>query len=218
LKIFLSREQSECVSLSETLLTQGYELVLQSMIRREYIPFNINLLGEDSWLFFSSPYAVRAYFAQGGKTGKLAAIGQGTANELSNFGKVAFCGEDGPIENVAIKFKTLVQDEQVFFPSPEKGLRKIQQAFPANQITEIICYKTMPEAKKIEDCDLYIFSSPSNVMSFFERNNILKEAAIISFGASTTHALLNFEMKDVIESHGASDFELLKAINSAVQS
>lgn len=218
MKIFLSRAPSESASLAETLLSLGHELVLKSMIKREHIPFKQEPIDDNSWLFFSSPYAVRAYFEQGGKTGKLAAIGQGTANELSKFGQVAFCGDDGPTEEVAIKFKALVQNELVIFPSPEKGLRKIQQEFPANQITEIICYRTLHDPKKVEKCDVYVFSSPSNVKSFFELNDIPKEAAVISFGTSTSHALLAFNREDIIESQGTSDFELLKAINSSIQS
>jgi uroporphyrinogen-III synthase len=70
--------------------------------------------------------------------------------------------------------------------------------------------------KKIENCQIYIFTSPSNLDSFLTINKIADEAKVIVWGESTENRLLK---KGIIadfvlaKSKFAELIEVLKSIN-----
>jgi uroporphyrinogen-III synthase len=214
---FISRAFDETPDLEAFLTSKGFEIQALSMIQREYIPFTKPEIYPEQWLFFSSPYAVKAWFDQGGPIAKLAAIGEGSANALQRYHQVDFCGTSSDTTKTAAEFIKIVTRFPVIFPSAEKGLRQIQQALSPDQFLDIVCYRTLHAPQIVAPADLYIFSSPSNVHAFFSMNKLAARAKIVAYGPSTSKALRQYQQSNVVESTGTSSRELINAISSALE-
>lgn len=78
---------------------------------------------------------------------------------------------------------------RVLFPISNRSLKTIAGAIPEDQKEEVVVYSTDVIGKVIEPCDVYAFSSPSNVEGFFEVNTIREGAEVIAWGKSTERAL-----------------------------
>jgi uroporphyrinogen-III synthase len=61
---------------------------------------------------------------------------------------------------------------------------------PKNQVIKHVVYKTNLIERKIENCQIYIFTSPSNLDAFLTINKIPDDAKVIVWGKSTEHQLL----------------------------
>lgn len=211
-QVFISKSQSELLEilpelelLNLDLLTHSF-LAFQSMTEEERDAWN-----EDAdVIFFSSPRSVIFFFAQHPlfKDVKIACTGKATAAILNDMGhEVAFMGEkSGDMAAVAQEFKVWCGDRKVLFPLSDRSLRTVSKLFPEDQKVEIIVYKTIIVSEKIPICDIYVFTSPSNVEGFFLENKISEGAYVISWGRSTSKRLNEYNVN--------SDYTLL---NSSVQ-
>lgn len=213
-KAYISRTEKQSTELATALRDKGFDVICQPQIEREYIPLPESM-PEAEWCFFSSPFAVESYIAQKQKENyKYAGIGSGTCNKIRQFAQPEFEGRGDDLDAVAADFRALVKDEKVLFLAPEKGLRRVQNSFPDEQVIELICYRTFHSPVKIEECDLYIFSSPSNVKAFAEKNEFPEKARYFTFGESTFKELNSRGVKNIDSTKSYADEVLIKAIFS----
>ena len=181
--IFISKDISEVAILQQFCLANNINLIAHSLIRFEAIPFQVNQTYDV--LFISSIRAAEFFL----KTEKIkpetviACIGQTTASKLEDLGiKISFVGEKSgnPIE----VFKKWLGNRTVLIPQSNISKRTIGSLLPSNQCIEPIVYKTVSDCKIIAVCNTYIFTSPSNVVSFLKCNK-LPLGKIIAWGETT---------------------------------
>jgi uroporphyrinogen-III synthase len=175
-------------------------LIAQSLITIQSQTFVIPERSFD-WIFFSSPNAVKHFYSNCAPmkpSVRLAAIGEGTAKMLRNYGQIDFIGSSD-IQSSAYEFASMVGKQSVLFPIGDRSLHSFQSALNPEQFDEVICYQTALMPQIIGACDMYIFSSPSNVVSFFSVvQNIPDDAVFLSFGRSTEKELMQHGIKSGI--------------------
>ena len=155
----------------------------------------ISVATQTDWVFFASSNAVDYFFGQNPelkpKT-KFGVIGKSTEQELKKHNRnAAFVGSVNDTKVVGKKFAKTVGSETVLFPQAKGGLRTIQQQFEdASKLTDLVVYETAKkENAKLPDVEVVVFTSPSNVDSFFEKGKISASQKVIAIGKSTEKKL-----------------------------
>ncbi len=136
----------------------------------------------------------------------IACIGDKTAELLAQLGHtVDFKGsQSGEPKVVAEEFKVWLTSttlrlrqaqrdtlsQRVLFPLSDRSLKSISSEIPEEQKEEVIVYSTAVIGKAVEECDVYVFTSPSNVEGFFELNTVPVGAKVIAWGKSTEAGLV----------------------------
>ncbi len=200
-KVFISRNPSDCEAI-KAFLPDNVEIVSQSLIETTPIPFDNNIPKTD-WIFFSSSNAARHFFEQQPQIQhqKIGAIGQATARTIAHYHAVDFIGDSIDITDSAYRFAETIGSGTVLFPGATEGLKHIQSALPAEQVIDWPVYSTQEKATSVPTCDLYVFSSPSNVRSFFNNaeNSTNKPLNCVAFGEAT---------RDELEKQGVTDVRI----------
>lgn len=121
---------------------------------------------------------------------KIACIGKATAEKLISEGyQIDFQGkQSGEPEKVALEFKNWLGNRKVLIPHSTISKRTIANVINPNQVIEVPVYHTDFNCSKIPDCDLYIFTSPSNFESFQTCNEPPK-GKLIAWGNTTRKAI-----------------------------
>jgi hydroxymethylbilane synthase len=150
------------------------------------------------WVFFASSNAVKFFFEQNPelkpKT-KYGVIGKSTEHTLKQYNKnAAFVGSVNDTKVVGKKFAKAVGNETVLFPQAKGGLRTIQQQFEdATKLTDLVVYETVKkENDALPASELVVFTSPSNVVSFFEKWSLATNQKVVAIGKSTEKKLSEF--------------------------
>ena len=190
-RIFISKASHDCQELAVFCQSRNFELVSESLISFREIPFEDNF--EYDVVFFASIRAAEYFLKHKNplKSPVFACVGEETNRKLNQLSVICdFVGDkSGAPTEVAKQFKTWLGSRKVLFPHSDKSLHTIASFLPENQITKIEVYKTILEEKHIPACDYYIFTSPSNVESFFAHNKLQKSSKIIAWGKSTQSEL-----------------------------
>jgi|JI10StandDraft_1071094.scaffolds.fasta_scaffold16749_7 uroporphyrinogen-III synthase len=219
ISVYISRNSNEIASLISLLEKKGIRIHSQSLISTASVGFKQPIPKTD-WIFFSSGNGVRHFFSQLKKipNTKYAAIGSGTARELSAFVSVDFIGNSIDILENARDFSKLAGAASILFPGAEKSLQNVQSAFTKKQINNLICYRTKEMPINVGFPDILVFSSPSNVRSFFKMNRLLAFQQTIAYGASTAEELKKHGAINVSIPRSLADEAILEAINQVVVS
>jgi hydroxymethylbilane synthase len=214
--VYISRELDKENQLVRSLAADGFEVVARAMISTEGLAADPGIF-RSGWIFFSSKEGVKHFFASSPNIGKcqLAAIGEGTARVLSRFGTVDFIGQSSDTAEVASAFKKIAGRKKVFFPVSDHSVRTVQAAFPASQVTDIVCYKTTETPGPVGHPDILVFSSPSNVEAYLKANSIIRSQRLVAFGKTTGAALEKLGFAKPVISKGTSDSAILDAIKEA---
>ena len=155
------------------------------MISVEFLPFNIKK--DFDWVFFSSSNGARSFFQQSTNVNsKYAAVGPATASAVPF--ECDFVGEGTNTEEIARLFFHLVGNERVLFPSAEDSLNSTANLFDQDQIEIISTYRKTRLASALPEAKVYLFSSPSNVFSAQEKNDLSK-LNCVAYGSATAKAL-----------------------------
>jgi uroporphyrinogen-III synthase len=191
-KLFISSDTIPNEELRSWCISHDFELLEQSLISFNPLPFVWN--GQEDVVFFSSPRAVDFFLEKELLTmqGKfIGCVGDGTAKVLQKFGFTPhFVGEkSGDPESVALAFKQFVGNNHVLFPCSNRSLQTIASVIPPEQVTLLPVYATELLNTTIESCDIYVFTSPSNVEAFELTNTLSESAKIIAWGTSTAVSL-----------------------------
>ncbi len=209
-RIFISKNASEIASLRSQFEAKGYEVIAHSFLSFSAVEFEIQ--HPYDVIFFGSPRAVIFFKASESISPDklIACVGSKTAEVLESMGhKVDFVGKNSSDpKTVAEDFKSWLaersrnqrasksQSEErsahVLFPLSSRSLKTIAGAIPEDQKEEMVVYQTEVKGKVIPKCDVYAFSSPSNVEGFFEANTIPEGAEVIAWGTSTERALKEY--------------------------
>lgn len=181
------------------------EWVDQSMIHIEPTAFDREIFKECKWIFCTSSNAGRIYFEHVSLLPgqRLAALGSGTANTLEAMGLALDFTGIQDTEHTAVEFAKLTSGDLVGFPVSDASRRTIQKALDAGQVIEQVVYKTEGAPHVISSCDIYFFTSPSNVRSFFRMNKIPADAVVIAIGEATVSELNTYG----VSSHKAANYD-----------
>lgn len=177
-------------------MDHGFNLTAQSLIDFKTLPFKIN--EEYEVVFFSSPRSFN-YFTRSASispSAQIAVIGNGTANYINGkISSIDFIGKHaGKPDEVASDFLQWLGNRKVLFPLALHSNESISSKIPANQKIEVRVYETLLCPVSIEEHDWYVFTSPSNVKSFFECNHLPNKAKVIAWGKTTENELSNLNI------------------------
>jgi uroporphyrinogen-III synthase len=190
--IFISKSIEEVQELIEFCKENDFDLVAHSFLSFKAIPFEFPENTEV--IFFGSKRGVE-YFLNQQKIPnhiQIACVGKGTANYLKSKGfNPSFIGEkSGQIESVSEDFKSWLGDRKVVFAQAKESNRSISSAINSSNSTEISVYETIINSATIVECDIYVFTSPSNVDGFLLENSISEKSIIIAWGNTTENNLI----------------------------
>jgi hydroxymethylbilane synthase len=121
---------------------------------------------------------------------KFGVLGRGSEDALRLHGKVAdFNGEEEGIDtkDIATEFAKLANGSNVLFPSAKGSLKTIQKALSDDtKIVELTVYETVSEDNVAQSfAEVLIFTSPSNVDSYFAENLLEPDQQVICIGKTT---------------------------------
>lgn len=191
--VIITRDLDENSFFKNSLEGNGYTVHGISFIETKKI--TLKDVPQTDWIFFASGNAVEHFMSQEPdlktKT-KFGVIGKSTELVLKRFGRnAAFVGSVNDTKVVAQKFAKAVGEETVLFPQAKGGLRTIQQQFTNKEkLVDLSVYETVKKKdQKIPDAQVLVFTSPSNVDSFFEKGKIKAEQKVIAIGNSTAKKL-----------------------------
>ena len=117
-----------------------------------------------------------------------------------------FIGEGSPKE-VAQQFFYKLGKDTVFIPSSNLSLGTVQELIPISQKEVVTTYKTVYKREKISNQDCLVFTSPSNVEAYFLMNRYQNQK-VVSIGPSTTKALKEKGVQNVVESYASTELAL----------
>ncbi|MFA6946985.1 MAG: hydroxymethylbilane synthase, partial [Pedobacter sp.] len=193
--VFITRELSESSYLRKALEKHQIEIEDRSLIRtfpsiNKLDPF---ILRNIDWVFFSSKNAIEYFFKldpQLPKKVKYGVLGRGSEDVLRLHGKQAdFNGEEEGIDtrDIATEFAKLANGTNILFPSAKGSLKTIQKALSADtKIVELTVYETVSDDNVGQSfAEVLIFTSPSNVDSYFAENLLEPDQQVICIGKST---------------------------------
>jgi hydroxymethylbilane synthase len=214
--VLITRDLNEDSFFKKTLEGNDYTVNGVSFIETRKVKFE-NVPAAD-WIFFASSNAVDYFFEQQPelkpKT-KFGVIGKSTELTLKKYNRnAAFVGSINDTKVVGKKFAKAVGTETVLFPQAKGGLRTIQQQFEdASKLTDLVVYETVKKEKvKLPEANILVFTSPSNVESFFEKNKINPEQKVIAIGESTNKKLKQFGIENGLMPASFDEVGLAEAV------
>ncbi|MFM7234106.1 MAG: uroporphyrinogen-III synthase [Flavobacteriales bacterium] len=217
-RVFISRKSHDCEAI-RAFLPSGVELIAVSLIETKAISFDPKIPPTD-WIFFSSSNAARHFFEQKTNLGKqkIGAIGEATAKTIRQYRPVDFTGDAIDITDSAYRFVEAIGEQTVLFPSAADSLKHVQSALPRSQVIDLPVYTTTEIEATIPTCEVYVFSSPSNVRSFFKSNGgVSSTMKCIAFGEATQQELKKFHTKNILIPNSLEPHSIARAIIQALQ-
>lgn len=211
LSIFISKELEELTMLPEFCEKNSVKLSCKSLIQFKSMPFEIK--NDYSVLFFSS---IRSFdhftkYQQIQPNVALATIGQATARRIKQRGfTVDFIGDKaGHPHEVANEFKEWLGNRKVLIPISKQSNRTISNALELRQFEEVEVYETGANPAIIDAHEVYVFTSPSNIASYFSMNKIPIDAKVIAWGVTSDEALKRHNVRSTHVLSKASEEELI---------
>jgi len=216
--IIITRDLEDNSFFKNVLQGNGYTVHGISFIETKKVA--LTKTPQSDWVFFASSNAVDFFFEQNPelkpKT-KFGVIGKSTEQELKKHNKnAAFVGSINDTKVVGKKFAKAVGVETVLFPQAKGGLRTIQQQFEdATKLTDLVVYETVKKDNtKLPDAEVIVFTSPSNVSSFFEKWKITSSQKVIAIGKSTEKKLHEFGIENCVLPASFDEVGLAEAVFS----
>jgi hydroxymethylbilane synthase len=214
--VIITRDLTDDSFFKNVLEGNGYKVHGISFIETKKVA--VTETPQSDWVFFASSNAVDFFFEQEpqlkSKT-KFGAIGKSTELALKKYNRnAAFVGSINDTKVVGKKFAKAVGSETVLFPQAKGGLRTIQQQFEdADKLTDLVVYETVKkENKKLPKAEVVVFTSPSNVTSFFENGKITVDQKVIAIGKSTEKKLIEFGVENCILPMSFDEVGLAEAV------
>jgi len=190
-RVFISKNASEVETLNDYLLSKGDCLIPHSFLLFSQLEFDLE--EEYDVIFFGSPRAIFFFKSQTEipDSAKIACVGSKTAEIIKVINREASFIGNGDINSIANDFKEWCGERKVLFPVSSISLKTVSSKFHEDQKIEVEAYSTEIIGSPIEECDVYVFTSPSNVKGFLESNTIPKESQVIAWGLSSEKELKN---------------------------
>lgn len=215
--ILITRKLKNDSALKTWALSQGHTLVDIPFIRT--IPVKGLKIPDTDWIFFSSPSVVSCYFEEYElKQKHVAALGKATANSLAALGyQVDFVGDDEktPTEIGRDFFTQRTINESIFFPLSNLSQRNVLTHRGNKKVIELVTYHTLPVQSTLnQKPDVIIFTSPSNVESYFSTNKSADSERLIAIGKTTAIALQKAGYIKISVSSTPREEDLINALQS----
>ena len=212
--VFITRDVRDNDLFKRVLADNGYTVSGRSLI--DIVPIPFKELPSAQWIFFSSKHAVKHFFDQKPKVegAKLAAVGKGTSDMLRRYGKKAdFIGYSTDTKFTGKQFAATAGNASVLFPQAKGSLRTIQQQFRPGQVIDLIVYETLKKNEApVEHAEIVVFTSPTNVEAFFEKNNLVPGQRVVAMGDATGNALQKYGVKKYKMPASFDDIGLVQAV------
>jgi uroporphyrinogen-III synthase len=188
-RIFISKEPED-LSIELQALVQTGVLEAQSLIEFSAVPFACPPVHDI--LFIASIRAAEFFFANCQTSAQIACAGLETAKKVAERyqKEVHFIAQqsDQPVLE-AEKFNAWRNNRSVCFPSSQLSIGTYAALIPESEKTILPVYNTAFKNLHIQEKDIYVFSSPSNVLAFLAHNTISAQAQVIAWGSSTAQEL-----------------------------
>lgn len=215
--LFISTELPKDNELHRFCLENKIELRAESLL--SFDPVEHNSVFDGEVIFFASIRCFQYY--KGDIRNKILAVyGQGTANKILKYhpelkSQIQFIGEEtNDPATIAQDLVAWLENRTVLFPLGSKSLKSISKFIPKSQLEEQIVYTTQLNPKTINTVDVCVFTSPSNVESYLQVNEILKDTLYISWGKSTFKKMNDVGFKNVALLEESSYSSLIKFLKS----
>ncbi len=213
--VFITRDLKEKDYLKRALTNLNFKLEAKSLI--EFKQIAIRELPKTDWIFFSSKHAVKFFFAQKPKLEnvKLAAVGKSTAQELRAFGQRAqFIGQSTDTKLIGKQFASIAGNSKVLFPIAKESLLTAQnQILKKENVFNMPIYWTVKHGIEVaQETEIIVFTSPSNVDAFFEKNTWQPHYKAVAMGDATALSLTKRKIKEITKPISFDDLGLLQAI------
>jgi uroporphyrinogen-III synthase len=193
--LYITKELENVTQLKQFCAFQNIELHATSQLSFEAAPFTITHPFEV--VFFSSVRAGRFFLrSYDGPLSSLqfACIGEETAQKFNI--EFAFVGKEaGNPEKVAEKFKNWLGEKRLLIPHSSLSQKTIASIIPSAQCESICVYNTLLSPQSIPECEVYVFTSPSNLAAFLQKNQVPEAAKVIAWGNTTEKALRNSKVQ-----------------------
>jgi hydroxymethylbilane synthase len=214
-KVFITKTCKEGDYLQAALQRLNFGVLGKSLI--EFKQIRIKELPKTEWIFFSSKHAVRYFFNQNPvlENVKFGCIGTSTSAELRTFNRRAdFIGQSTDIKLVGKQFSSKVGNSRVLFPIARGSMQSIQwQMVKRDNVINLEVYATLKHSEEISsDFQILIFTSPSNVEAYFEKNVIHPHQKVIAMGEATGKALEKLKHKKYTMPKSFDDLGLFQAV------
>lgn len=214
--VLITRDLDENSFFKKTLQGNGYTVNGISFIETRKVDFKETPATD--WIFFASSNAVDYFFSQDPELKpkvKFGVIGKSTELTLKKYNRnAAFVGSINDTKVVGKKFAKTAGEETVLFPQAKGGLRTIQQQFEeSGKLTDLVVYETVKKVNAtMPDAEVVVFTSPSNVESFFEKGKIQSGQKVIAIGESTAKKLKTFGVENCILPASFDEVGLAEAV------
>jgi hydroxymethylbilane synthase len=213
--VFITRDLREHDYFKDTLSRLGFSVNGKSLI--EFREIRIKELPKTEWVFFSSKHAVRYFFRQKPALGnvKFGCLGTGTSAELRAHGfRADFIGQSADVKLVGKQFGSRAGNTKVLFPVSRGSLQTIQAQMPKKEnVINLEVYATLKHPIDLPDTpNILVFTSPSNVESFFEKNKLSGSPHVVAMGESTGKALERQGIKKYLLPQSFDDLGLVRAV------
>lgn len=189
--VYITRDLRDDEFFLQVLRANGCEVYGRALIETKRVP--LKKVPEADWIFFSSKHAVRHFLGQAQiRPGmKIAAVGKATSEELRKFRlRADFIGGGNDTRITAKQFAAVAGRARVLFPQAKGSLKTAQQQMPAAQVFDLVVYETISRpADNLPQADVLVFTSPSNVEAFFEKNTVSEKQKLVAMGHATGNAL-----------------------------
>ncbi len=214
--LFISSESKNSEILVEFCDKNNIRLLRKSLISFQEVPFELSKPFDV--VFFTSPRSFD-FFSKNFMLKKdvpIACIGYGTKKHIEEYGyTVLFQGEEaGKPDKVAHEFSQWLAARIVLIPQSTISNKSIEKALNAKQIIPLVVYNTNILPLVIESCSVYIFTSPSNAISYFEKNKLPEKAIIIAWGQTTADYLEKKKVSNIRVLNESSFTELLDVLSN----
>lgn len=216
-KVFLSRNVNDSEYLAGALTKLGFTVEGKSLI--EFKEIKIKELPKTEWVFFSSKHAVRYFLNQKPKLEnvKFGCVGTSTSAELRAHGlRADFIGQSTDVKLVGKQFAAKVGSSKVLFPIAKDSLQSIQWQMPKrDNVINLNVYATIKHSVEIDPSnEILVFTSPSNVEAYLEKNKWQPEQKVIAMGDATENILKKKKIKVAAKPTSFNDLGLFQAILS----
>ncbi len=215
--VFISRDEKKNDFFKRCLEANGYKVFAQSLIEIKQVP--IRKYKKCDWVFFSSKNAVKHFFEQKPDVEgvRFGAVGRATAEEIRKYDKRAeFIGNSDDTRMTGKKFSALAGSKTVLFPQARASMKTIQLQLPKKEnVINLIVYETIKNSDcqlPIANCQLLVFTSPSNVETFYEKFRVEEGQKVVAMGDATANALRKYGVNASKQPASFDDLGLVQAV------
>ena len=188
--IYITRELGDIPQLQTFCGEHQLRLTAKSQITFESLDFEIGKPFDV--VFFSSPRSVIHFLSRVPIPENVAigCVGKGTAEQVRRAGfNPDFIGSTpGEPSKNAKELAGWLGNRRILFPVSEISKGSLTEFIPSSQVETVFVYTTKRSPVSIDQNDVYIFSSPSNVGSFLLQNPS-PSGIVVAWGNSTERSL-----------------------------